>query len=714
MKLINSLRATPIKLFLGLSFFLVDACTTAPEQAKEKAPPNRLIRESSPYLLQHAYNPVDWYPWGAEARKKAREEDRLLLISIGYSACHWCHVMEKETFSDTAIARIMNRHFISVKVDREERPDVDAVYMRACQLTNETGCGWPLNAIALPNGKPVWVGTYLTRDDWKTLLEYFREAWPAEKMQMETFADRLTEAMQPEPPLLQPVVKGWPVQPVEKAASRLLLNWDMNHGGRKGRPKFPLPGQLDFLMHYHWLSGHTGALDGLLISLHHMARGGLHDQLGGGFARYATDTRWRFPHFEKMLYDNAQLLSLYAQAWQYTGEERFRQVTLGIWNWLYREMRAPQGGYFSSLDADSPDGEGKYYSWTLDEVRALLSEEAPLVEAHYGLSQNGNWKEGQNLLYQVSALSQIADSLNLPIDSARARLDRAHGILLRSRRKRSPPARDEKIITAWNALLISGLADTYQALGDPSLREEALRLGRFLIRHQKRTDGGLHRIHKEGKASISGFLDDYAYLARAFLDLYEISFDPLWLAEARQLADYATVQFEAPGQSLLCYRSRKEPALITRLVETEDQVLPSSNAAMAEVLMRLGVIYGEASYTLRATNMLHEMRGTMENANEPGFFNRWWSLYLHRAYPQLEVVVLGPEADAVRQNLQASYLPPVHWMGGQSEGELPLLQNKRVEGQTTIYLCQNRVCQLPVTDPAKAKEQIRALFPALR
>jgi len=707
------LPAARIRIALGSALLILAACTPAAEQ-KKPAAPNRLIHERSPYLLQHAHNPVDWYPWGEEALRRAREQDRLLLISIGYAACHWCHVMERESFRDTAIARLMNAHFVSVKVDREERPDVDAVYMKACRLSSEGGCGWPLNVIALPNGQPLWTGTYFPPEDWRAVLEYFRDAWPAEREDMQAFASRLTQALKADRPAAGGAGRSWPRLAAGEAISRLLGHWDMTYGGRAGAPKFPMPEQLLFLLHYHGLNGDAGALDALLLTLNHMARGGIHDQLGGGFARYATDAQWRVPHFEKMLYDNAQLLSAYARAWQHTGDESYRTVVRGILSWLAREMAVEGGGYASSLDADSGAGEGRYYSWRLEEVRARLGRAAPLIEAYYQLAAEGNWEAGHNLLYRSDPLSRIADSLGLPGDTARAWLIHSRATLLRARQERSPPARDDKVITAWNALLISGLVDAYQALGDPEVRASARTLGRFLTGRQRRPDGGLYRIRKDGEPGRAAFLDDYAFLAQACLDLYDITFEELWLTEARRLADYALDHFADPEGPLLYYSSGEGAQLVVRTLEIEDEVQPSSNAVLAGVLFRLGTLLDEDAYRQRSRRMLRAVLARMQEAGQPGFYSRWWRLYLWQAYPLPEVAIVGPDADVLRQRLQASYVPQAVWLGGPEEGDLPLLQQKAVPGQTTFYICQNKVCKLPVTDPAKAEAQLRALFPALR
>ena len=652
---------------------------------------NALINESSPYLLQHAHNPVNWYPWGEEALAKAKAEDKLLIISVGYAACHWCHVMEHESFEDTTVARIMNENFVSIKVDREERPDVDDVYMTACQLATQDGCGWPLNAIALPDGRPIWAGTYFPRKQWMEVLEYFIKEKNEQGEKMEGYADQLTETIN----TLNTLAPVQEVSPFEASSAdafgaSMLLGLDPVKGGRKAQQKFPMPDNFLWLQQYAFFTGDEAATQQLRTSLDHMAAGGIYDQLRGGFARYSVDPDWLVPHFEKMLYDNGQLVSLYAQAYAQFGEERYRQVVEETIGFVEAELTAPSGGFYSSLDADSEGEEGKFYVWSLAEVDSLLSkEEATFVKQYYQLTKAGNWEEGKNILHR-------RPDAPIPSGNEAALLASASQKLLTARNQRVRPGLDDKMLTAWNALMIKGYADAAAALKRPEYLEKAQKAAQFLLDNARREDGGLWRNHKDGKSSINAFLDDYALTIQAFVRLYELTFEEKWLQTSAELADYALEHFQNAESNMLYYTSDLDPPLVSRRTEVRDDVIAGSNSAFAEALWQLGLYLDQEAYSLQSDRMLSAVLGAEEFMSAPSFYANWGQLLLRRVYPPYEVAVVGNDWQTVNRELQANYLPNAIFLGGASEGSLSLLKNKLVEGETFVYVCRNKICKLPV------------------
>ena len=438
---------------------------------------NHLIDESSPYLLQHAHNPVDWYPWSEEALTKAKEENKMLIISVGYAACHWCHVMEHESFEDTTVARIMNEHFVSIKVDREERPDVDDVYMTACQMSTGEACGWPLNAFALPDGRPVWAGTYFPKKQWLEILRYFQQLNEQNPGRIETFATQLLNGLRSRDIMtLEDSDSILNQDSYQKLADNLLSNVDFREGGSKGAPKFPMPTNMDFLLDYHYRAQDLDALEAVNKTLTKMAYGGIYDQLGGGFARYSTDAIWKVPHFEKMLYDNSQLISLYAKAYRQSKDELYKTTIEETIEFVERELGDPSGGFYSSLDADSEGEEGKYYVWEMEAVERILNDEreVEVISAYYNLSKRGNWEDGKNILHRKKSISEVAGELDLEEAAFQELLEGAKKKLFKARQKRVRPGLDNKILTSWNGLMLQAYVDAYKALGNTSYRRKGL------------------------------------------------------------------------------------------------------------------------------------------------------------------------------------------------------------------------------------------------
>ncbi|TAN10920.1 MAG: thioredoxin domain-containing protein [Chitinophagaceae bacterium] len=667
---------------------------------------NELIHSSSPYLLEHAHNPVNWYPWGREALDKAKKENKLLIISIGYSACHWCHVMEKQSYSDTTVANYMNAHFVAIKVDREERPDIDQIYMNACQLISGSG-GWPLNAFALPDGKPFYAVTYLPKEQWLDLLHQIVKVYTGEPEKVKEQAEALTKGIQG-----QSLVK----QPVDAATGKLQKVYtglfdsvrssiDFTHGGFGRAPKFPMPDAWELLLQYYHLKGNEEALNAVTTTLNNMAWGGIYDQLGGGFARYSTDQTWHVPHFEKMLYDNAQLVSLYSQTYKVTHNPLYAAVIRQTLAFIQREMTSPQGAFYSSINADSEGEEGKFYVWTKHETDSLLKgEAADIAEAYYHITANGNWEKGNNILYRSEEDAAFAKAHHLSEKDLHEILQKADKILLDARSHRVCPSVDDKALTSWNALMISGYLDAYHALGDKDYLNAALKCAGFIEKDMMQKDGGLWRNYLNHKPDITGMLDDYAFFAHACIHLYQTTFDIHWLNLAKVLSAYTLKHFYDPQSGLFYYTSDNASHLIARNQEIEDNVLPSSNSVMANVLYRLGIYFDDTSYIDISQEMLSQVMKAIPSGVP--YFSNWAKLLGIMQKGPYEVAIMGRHAVEKDHAIQQYYLPDALLMGGDTEN-LPLLRDKSVKGQTIIYVCENKVCKLPVTEVKDALIQMK-------
>ena len=667
-------------------------------------PTNALIYETSPYLQQHAHNPVNWQPWGEKALQQAKAANKLMIVSIGYAACHWCHVMERESFEDSAVAALMNEHFVSIKVDREERPDVDQIYMEAAQLMTGRG-GWPLNAITLPDGRPVYAGTYFPKEQWISVLQQVQQAYQQEPARLETIANQVTEGIRSTEAVVSPTA-----EPAYGAAAldTLFLTWqpqlDNQHGGTQGAPKFPMPVSQQFIMQYAYYTGHAGARQFVGLTLDRMAAGGIYDHLGGGFARYATDDAWRIPHFEKMLYDNAQLVSLYSQAYQFTQKPRYRQVVYETLDFIAREMTSDEGAFYSSLDADSEGEEGAFYVWTATEVDSVLQEDADLFKKYYHITAKGNWESNKNILYREQSDSTFAEQQGLSVVVLKEVLEKSRTLLWEARNRRVRPGLDDKSLTAWNALMLSGYVDAYRAFGEPQFLDVALKNAQFLEARVIGENGSMSRNYKEGQASIAAFLDDYAFVVAAFINLYQATLDEIWLTKAHRLQEYALQHFYDKESPLFFYTSDEHPVLIARKKETSDNVIPASNSVMAKNLYQLGLLLYKDDYVAKAKRMLAQVQPNLEEY--PAFYAHWASLLGWLVYEPYEVAIVGEEYAAKRKELDQQYLPNILMLGGKDEGNLVLLEDKLIPGQTTIYVCQKKICQLPVVETKKAVRQI--------
>ncbi|MTB51886.1 thioredoxin domain-containing protein [Lewinella sp. W8] len=692
---------------------------------------NALIHESSPYLLQHAHNPVDWHPWKPEVLAEAQRLDRPIIVSIGYSTCHWCHVMERESFEDEETAALMNEKFICIKVDREERPDVDRVYMEACQAISGGG-GWPLNAFLLPDGRPFYAGTYYpperkyNRPSWRELLEHLSNLFEQDRKTVEEQADRLTDNIRGggnRLMSLEPQTEdhdSWR----EALMTKLRGQYDLKHGGFGGAPKFPMSQSLEALLVHGMQREEYNDLHLAAHGMLAMLDGGIYDHLGGGFSRYTVDAQWRVPHFEKMLYDNALLLRLLAKLQMAVPNARFVTAMEETTEWLLREMLLPAGGYRAALDADSEGVEGKYYVWQLDEVADLIPEEdLPLVAAFYGLTETGNWEEEHtNIPYRPDTLAAAAAAAEVPLEEATERIASARKILHTHRVERVPPGADDKMILQWNALLISGWCWCYRATQEKNYLRLAEELW-YGVKKKLYVDGQWYRNRTNGQLGAPAFLDDYAALAEALLELSAVNFDLSLIlgaeevadkdgpgtagagTSARSMVDYVLSRFSTPRGPMFFLQATQDNELPVDTLELFDNALPSGNSQMCSNLLRLHRITGEGQYLKRGEEMLAAMAGGMERY--PSSFGGWVQTALVHAGADEELVVTGREARAAAREFLSLYRPGMLIVATETEREdVPVLKDRYLDGELRYYFCQNQQCLLPVTTAEAARAQI--------
>jgi uncharacterized protein YyaL (SSP411 family) len=666
---------------------------------------NRLAEASSPYLLQHQHNPVNWYPWGEEALQKAKQENKPIIVSIGYSACHWCHVMERESFEDEQVARLMNQHYICIKVDREERPDVDQIYMDAVQAMGLQG-GWPLNVFLTTDQKPFYGGTYFPKQNWMQLLNSIAVAYRQNQEDLEESAEKFAESLSASESRkygLSPWDADFSREELQSLFNNFSKHFDTKKGGLQGAPKFPMPSHWLFLLRCWAATGRQEALEQARLTLAEMAWGGLYDQLGGGFARYSVDADWFAPHFEKMLYDNGQLLSLYAEAYTATRDLLFKKVVYQTVEWAEREMLSPEGGFYAALDADSEGEEGKYYVWTYQEIENILGPETELFCDFYNVDEQGNWEQGKNILFRRESSLDFARKYELDPLELEDLLLEAEEKLFKAREQRTRPGLDDKILAGWNGLMLSGLADAYAAFGEGRFLDLALKNARFLEQHMLQK-GKLMRNYKNGKAGIDGYLEDYAFVIHGFMRLYEVCFDAHWLYKARDLTKYCLAHFWDDTEKLFFYTDSSSEKLIARKKEIFDNVIPASNAAMAMNLHRLGLLLDIRRYQKLAATMLSTVHKLL--VAETPYFTYWACLYTQLATPTAEIAIVGPDFQAFARTInQQSYHPNKVLCASADGAELPLLENREAEGgDTTIYVCYKQSCQRPVHSPAEALE----------
>ena len=655
----------------------------------------------------HAGNPVDWYPWGEEALQKAKEENKLLVISIGYAACHWCHVMEHESFEDNEVAEAMNANYVSIKVDREERPDIDDIYMTACQIINNTG-GWPLNAIALPDGRPVFAGTYYPKDSWIKILNEVNRVFKEDPDKLENIASQVKEGLNAKPAFDIPNAESnFESHTLNEVWKQWKTDIDLEWGGfHRMQNKFPLPVGLNFLMEYYYHSKDEEVQRHLLLTLDKMALGGIFDQIGGGFARYSVDRTWKVPHFEKMLYDNGQLMELYAKAYALTGDLLYKSVVEKTFEWLEREMLSPQGVYYSALDADSEGEEGKFYSWSPEEFEILLEGDAEILKAYYNVTDAGNFEHGRSVLFRKWRDEEIAETHGIDIDELRSKVNKANETLFSFRAKRVPPPLDDKIITGWNALAIKGLVAAYRYNGDEQYLKRAIAIGDFIM--SELWDGKtLQRIHSSSH-SIPAFLEDYAHSISAFIDLYQVNFDDSWIDHAETLINKVLTYFVDQESGFFYFTDSTSSDLIARRMEIQDNVIPASNPVMAENLFILAHLNGNDEYRNKSKEMLQKVSSKLVAGGV--YMAKWSSLLSKFLNPITETAIVGPEHLDILSQMNRVYTPNVIFLGAEVESDHVLLEGKFKAGETLIYNCRNKTCKSPVGEAEVALEEIREFY----
>jgi uncharacterized protein YyaL (SSP411 family) len=678
--------------------------------ATSQAAANHLVHETSPYLKQHAGNPVDWYPWGPEAHERARSLGGPIFLSIGYSACHWCHVMEHESFENEEIARILNEHFVSIKVDREERPDLDQIYMSAVQIMTGQG-GWPMSVFLTPSLKPFYGGTYFPPDDrfgrpgFRRLLLALVDAWENRREEIERSAGEMTGNLQRVVAVPATTAVLGP-QLLERAAGALRQAFDPIHGGFGHAPKFPHPMDLRLLLRVWKRAQDDDALQMVRTTLDHMAMGGIYDHLGGGFHRYSTDERWLVPHFEKMLYDNALLTTAYVEALQATGSDRYRQVVEETLNYVLREMTSPEGGFYSTQDADSEGHEGKFYVWSADEIEKLLGKERADVFTYvYDVTPHGNWEDA-NILHRAKTDEQDARLLRLPEDEMRKLLSQCRAQLYAVRGRRIWPGRDEKILTSWNALMIDAFAQAAQALDNAGYRDAAIRAADFLLRTMRGSNGKLFRTYSTGSAPrLNGYLEDYAFLVNALVTVYEASFEPRWIESALELTETMIDEFWDSVEGGFFYTGKSHEALIARTKDPHDSSIPSANAVAALALLRLAELTGRSELREKAEATIRLFGDIMTRM--PGAAGQMLMALDYSIGQVQEFAIVGEmeneDTRAVLRTIRGRFLPNkvTAWKSPTAIPDrnaelLPLLKDKSAKGAVTTYICQNFACQAPL------------------
>ncbi len=671
---------------------------------------NDLILESSPYLLQHAHNPVNWKPWNDTILQHAKTENKLIIISIGYAACHWCHVMEHESFENAEVAGVMNAHYISIKVDREERPDVDQLYMNAVQLMTGSG-GWPLNVVALPDGRPVWGGTYFRKNEWIEALGKISELYKSEPEKLLEYASRLEAGIKNMDLIhLNKREVDFENLPTENLISKWSLGFDNDFGGNKHVPKFMMPNNIGYLLRHAVQKKDEKLLAYVNLTLEKMAYGGIYDHVGGGFSRYSVDEKWHIPHFEKMLYDNAQLVSLYSHAFSATHNPLYKEVVEETLEFIKHEMTHPDGNFFSSLDADSENGngvleEGAFYVFTKEELQLLLKEDFEIFKTYYNINDFGRWEENNYVLIRDKNDVEIAEKFSISTADLRKKRNIWKEKLLIFRNQRPKPSLDDKTLTSWNALMLKGYVDAFKVFQKEEYLDAALKNAQFIYEKQIQKNGALFHNYKNGKSTINGFLEDYAAVIEAFISIYEITLDTAWMKISKELADYSFENFFDEETQMFFFTSKLDTALIARNFEYRDNVIASSNSIMAKNLFKLSRFFEVQKYEETAEQMLKNILLEMEN--HPSGFSNWLDLLGNYQNNYFEAIVVGGDALEKVAELSKEYLPNSFIGGSLGESDLPLFKHRFVNGETLIYVCTDNTCKLPVNESWKALELIK-------
>ncbi len=666
---------------------------------------NELINETSPYLLQHAHNPVNWKGWNSETLQKAKEEKKLMVISIGYSACHWCHVMEKESFEDSTVAATMNKHFVAVKVDREERPDVDQIYINAVQLMTGSA-GWPLNVITLPDGRPVWGGTYFRKDTWINSLEKIQKIYQENPQRLIDYATQLEEGIKSMDLIsVNTNELNFANFPSDSIVEKWSDSFDYKYGGPKRSPKFMMPNNLKYLLRHGIQYNNEKLLNYVYLTLDQIAYGGVYDHVGGGFARYSTDVRWHVPHFEKMLYDNAQLVSLYSQAYQITKKPLYKEVVLETLEFIKREMTNSEGAFFSSLDADSLTNEGDleegaYYVFNKNELKLILKDDFSLFSEYYNINTYGKWEKENYVLIRQKSDVLITNEFSISQIELEQKKKSWKKKLSIHRNKRPKPRLDDKTLTSWNALMIKGYVDAFKTFQVTGYLTEALKNAQFIIENQLQPNGALNHNYKNGKSSINGYLEDYATLINAFISLYEVTLDDKWIRLSEKLTDYTYENFYNQENNMFYFTSKKDEKLITRNFEYRDNVIASSNSIMAKNLFILSHHLDNENYLNTSSKMLHNIQPEIETY--PSGYSNWLDLSENYKNKYYEIVVVGKDANNKIKEINTSYLPNALVAGSLKESTKPLLKYRYIVDETLIYVCVNNSCKLPVSKVSEA------------
>ena len=690
-----------------MSFLLCIACSKNDSKNTKKG--NDLVNETSPYLLQHAYNPVRWKAWNKATLDEAKEQNKLMVVSIGYSSCHWCHVMEEESFENDSIAKIMNDNFINIKVDREERPDVDKVYMGAVQLMTGKG-GWPLNCITLPDGRPVFGGTYFTKDQWSKILKDVSKLYKENPQKVEEFAQRVTEGIQTSELITlnkeEAVFKN---EEIIAAINQSKGKLDTINGSFIGAPKFPMSNSIDYLLRYQYHFNDPELFKYIKKSLIKMAYGGIYDQIGGGFSRYSVDDRWHIPHFEKMLYDNAQLVSIYSKAYLQDKNELYENIVKETLAFVDKELNAYNGAFYSSIDADSKNEnneleEGVFYSWTKQELKTHIKD-YELFANYYNVNTAGFWEKDLYVLIRNQSNTEFAKKNKLTKRELKNKIANWKSILSAVRNKRNKPNLDDKILTSWNALMLQGYVDAYKAFDEKEYLEKAVKIAEFLLRKQLRSDGGLNRNFKNGKSTINGYAEDYATVIQAFISLHEITLDEKWLILSKEIMEYTIIHFYDSTSGMFFYTSKEDPSLIARKTEVNDGVISSSNSIIGNSLFKLGHYFYDKKMIEISEQMLNNLK--TEIIKNPLGYSNWLHLMMNFTQPFYEVAVVGKNADTITKELYKNYFPNILISASNKDSELPLLEFKYIDGKTLIYVCVNGTCKLPLADISEAIKNIK-------
>ena len=661
---------------------------------------NELQLETSPYLLQHANNPVHWKAWNANSLATAKKENKLIIISIGYSACHWCHVMEHESFENEEVASVMNAHFISIKIDREERPDIDAVYMKAVQIMTGQG-GWPMNVVALPDGRPIWGGTYFRKNDWVNSLERLHEIYIENPKTIFDYAEKLNDGLQSMRIISKNDTESdFNFDILESLVEKWQKSFDWDFGGMARAPKFMMPTNYEFLLRYGYQTKNQKLLDFVNLTLTKMAYGGLFDTIDGGFSRYSVDMKWHVPHFEKMLYDNGQLVSLYANAYKLTGNKLYKEVIQKTLKFVEKEWLTDEGSFYAALDADSLNNEnnleeGAFYVWTKVELQTLLQDDFELFSNVFNVNAFGFWEHQNYVLIQNQSLTEIALEQNIPLETLEQKKKQWEHILYTEREKRSKPRLDDKCLTSWNAIMLMGFVEAYKAIGSAKYLDIALRNADFIITKIWSSEGNLKHSYKDGKATINGFLEDYAHVIHGFIGLYEVTFDEKWLQNAKQLTDYTFDNFYDEKAQFFSFTSHLDEPLISTHFEVEDNVIPASNSVMADALFKMSIYFNNSYYEKICQQMVQNI---IPSVDYPSAFSNWLNVLLHFSETNKELAICGTNALDYLEKINQNYLPNIIIAGSSGVSKLPFLENRFSEKETLFYLCQNKTCDIPTDD----------------